>query len=122
MFKFTLNADNANKVGTSEYHNIDTSVEYLQWLSEGNTPLPADPLPPAPIASISPRQIRQVLTGAGLRQAVESAVAAGDQHLKDWWEYSTAFDRDNAQVIAMGSALGQTPEQLDALWIWGAGV
>jgi hypothetical protein len=32
----------ANKVGTSEWHNVETSQEYLKWLEEGNTPLLAD--------------------------------------------------------------------------------
>jgi hypothetical protein len=68
------------------------------------------------IASASPRQIRMALTRAGLRAQVEAAVAAGDQDLKDWWEFATTFERDNAQVTAMGLALGQTEAQLDALW------
>jgi hypothetical protein len=75
---------------------------------------------PAPLASISPRQIRMALTRAGLRTQVEAAVAAGDQDLKDWWEFSTAFERLNPEVEAMGAALGQTPEQLDNLWKLGA--
>lgn len=76
--------------------------------------------PPTPIAPISPRQIRMALTRTGLRAAVESAVAAGDQDLKDWWEFSTTVERHNAQVVAMGDALGQTDAQLDALWALGA--
>lgn len=32
----------ANKIGTGEWHNIETSEEYLAWLAEGNQPLPAD--------------------------------------------------------------------------------
>lgn len=75
---------------------------------------------PAPIAPISPRQIRMALTRAGLRADVEAAVAAGDQDLKDWWEFSTTFERNNAQVDAMAAALGQTTEQVDALWQLGA--
>ena len=80
------------------------------------------PVPPAPpvIPSCSPRQIRQVLTAAGLRTAVETAVAAGSQDLKDWWEFSTVIERHHPEVIAMGAALGQTPEQLDALFTAGA--
>lgn len=73
----------------------------------------------ASIAAISPRQIRMALTRAGLRTAVEAAVAAGDQDLKDWYEFSTAFERTNEQVAAMGAALGVTEQQLDALWALG---
>jgi len=73
----------------------------------------------AAIPSISPRQIRQALTRVGLREAVEAAVAAGDQDLKDWWEFSTSYERLNPQVVSMGLALGQTDEQLDALWALG---
>jgi hypothetical protein len=76
--------------------------------------------PPAPSDPVSPRQIRQALTRAGLRAAVEAAVSAGDQDLKDWWEFSTSFERLNPQVVAMGEALGQPDEQLDALWALGA--
>jgi hypothetical protein len=103
----------------------DASFAYL--LPEGSVPITdeeAEALrpvpPPAPIAPISPRQIRMALSRAGLRDTVESAVAAGDQDLKDWWEFSTAFERLNPQVVAMGSALGQTDEQLDQLWALGA--
>ncbi len=77
-------------------------------------------LPPPIPAPISPRQIRQALTRAGLREAVETAVLAGDQDTKDWWEFATVFERDNAQVVAMGDALGVSEQQLDELWALGA--
>ena len=93
---------------------------YLQWLSEGNTPAPADPIPPAPIAGITPRQIRMALTRAGLRVTVEAGVAAGDQDIKDWYEFSTTFERNNEQVNAMAVALSVSSEDLDALWALGA--
>ena len=66
--------------------------------------------------TITPRQIRQALTRLNLRTAVETAVAAGDQDLKDWWEFSTIYERNHSQVIAMGSALGKPEEELDTLW------
>jgi len=75
---------------------------------------------PLGLPSISPRQIRQTLTLAGLRASVESAVAAGDQDLKDWWEFSTAFERANPQVIGMAAAMGVTDADLDGLWTLGA--
>ena len=72
--------------------------------------------PPVP-DSVSPRQIRQALTRLGLRNAVEAAVAAGDQDTKDWYEFATQFERKNPHVLAMGVALGVTSDQLDALWV-----
>lgn len=69
------------------------------------------------IPSVSPRQIRQALTRVVLRQAVEDAVAAGDQDTKDWWEFSSPFERDHQVVIAMGIALGVSETQLDDLWL-----
>ena len=91
-------------------------VEYLNWENAGNTALPADPPEPAPLLPVSPRQIRQVLSRAGLRTAVETAIAAGDQDGKDWWEFATQFERLHPTVVAMGQALGQTDAQMDALW------
>lgn len=71
------------------------------------------------IPDVSPRQIRQALTRAGLRAAVEAAVAAGDQDTKDWWEFSTTFERDHPVVIAMATALGVTESDMDNLWALG---
>ena len=72
-------------------------------------------IPPVP-EQVSPRQIRQALTRAGLRTAVEYAVSQSDQDIKDWWDYSTVFERHNPQVIAMAAALGVTDAQVDDLW------
>lgn len=66
--------------------------------------------------SVSPRQIRQALTAASLRTPVETAVAAGDQDTKDWWEFATVFERQHSMVLAMAASLGVTERQLDDLW------
>lgn len=78
------------------------------------------PVIAVPVSPISPRQIRQALTRAGLRTAVEAAVAAGNQDLKDWYEFSTVFERLNPQVVAMGEALSVSSASLDELWALGA--
>ncbi len=66
--------------------------------------------------AVSPRQIRQALTRAGLRTAVESAIAAGDQDVKDWYEFATAFERNHPMVAGLATGLGVTEQQLDDLW------
>ena len=119
MFKLDTLGLTANKIGTNEYYDVNTSLEYLAWIAEGNTPEPADSIT-VTYTALTPRQIRQALTHVGLRTQVESAVAAGSQDLKDWWEYSSAFERLHPQVIAMGTALGQTEQQLNDLWTLGA--
>lgn len=76
----------------------------------------APDLAPSPIQDVTPRQIRMALSRAGLRTSVEAAVAAGSQDLKDWYEFSTSFQRNQPLVVQMGIDLGQSPAQLDALW------
>ena len=76
--------------------------------------------PPVPVVpsfiTVSPRQIRQALTQAGLRTAVEMAVSQGSQALKDWYEFAGAFEENNANVTAMAAALGVSDESLHDLF------
>ena len=81
--------------------------------------LPADPVI-VPIPSMTPRQVRLVLTQAGLRAQVEAAVALADQDTKDTWEFSTVIDRSNPLLVAMATSLGMTETQLDELFILGS--
>lgn len=68
--------------------------------------------------TITPRQIRMQLTNSGLRQQVEDMVAnSNDYALKDWWEYSLDYKRDNPILIGMATQLGLTEEQLDNMFI-----
>jgi len=79
------------------------------------------PTPPVPyFIPLTPRQIRMALSKVSLRIAVETAIAAGTQDMKDWWAYSLQFERTHPLVIAMGASLNQTPATLDALWTLGA--
>lgn len=65
---------------------------------------------------VSPRQIRQALTVAALRDQVENAVAASDKNLKDWWEFALSIERDNEHVVDMAAQIGVTMRQLDDLF------
>lgn len=68
--------------------------------------------------TLTPRQIRMQLTNSGLRQQVEDMVAnSNDYALKDWWEYSLDYKRDNPILIDIATQLGLTDEQLDDMFI-----
>lgn len=84
------------------------------WNGSEFIPAPA-PVEPVP-TFVYPRQIRLALTRVGLRTAVETHVAASGQDLKDWWEFSNEFYRDNPHVIETANALGVNSSQLDDLW------
>ena len=87
----------------------------VAWVEPDKPDEPAD-IPPASKIICSPRQIRQALTLAGLRDSVEAAVLEGDQDMKDWWAYATSFEEDHPVVIAMATALGVSDVDLHELF------
>lgn len=69
------------------------------------------------VLSCSPWQIRKALNYLNLRQAVEATVSvSNDQTIKDGWEYATSFVRTDPFVVLLGSQLGKTDAELDALF------
>ena len=74
----------------------------------------------ARIPEITPWQMRKALNQLGLREQVETAVAAGNQDVKDAWEFATYFVRTDPLVVAMQSVLGKTDAEVDALFMLGA--
>lgn len=99
---------------------IEATEGGIGWKYENGQLTPPLEPPPAVPTAISPRQIRQALSAAGLRQQVEDAVNAGSLDLQDWWHYATEFERQHPMVLAMAQQLGVSAAQLDALWIAGA--
>lgn len=96
-----LTVDEAKTFG---FHSGQEYVEPLQQLQ-----------------SLTPRQIRMVLTQYGLRQQVEDIVVQStDYALKDWWEYSLEYTRDNLILIGMAETLGLTSLQIDEMFQAGA--
>ena len=73
---------------------------------------------PASVPSaVSPYQARRALNAAGLRDAVEAAVAAASYDVKDAWEYALTVERSSPMIAAVASALGLTNAQVDALFV-----
>ena len=110
----TLAAKNAELAAATTAHTAalaakDATIAALQAQIDAFAPTP-------PTTTVTARQIRLSLTQAGLRTAVEMAVAAGDQSTRDWYEYANEFERTNPLVIGMAAALGVSDESLDALF------
>jgi hypothetical protein len=99
--------------------------EVLEWLSEGNIPLPEftdaellQQIEDAKPKIVTMRQARLALLQSGLLTAVETAIVNGtDEAMKIEWEYATEVRRDWASLIALTTELGLTSLQLDDLFI-----
>lgn len=84
------------------------------------------PAPPSPVVpkSVTMRQARLALLGAGLLDDVEAAIAALPSPQKEAakieWEYSQEVQRHNSFVSVLAPMLGMTVEQTDALFIGAA--
>ena len=83
------------------------------------------PMPPVP-SSVTMRQARLALLGAGKLAAVESAIDALSEPAKTAarieWDYSNEVRRHNGLVASLGPALGLTDAEIDALFRVAAGL
>jgi hypothetical protein len=66
--------------------------------------------------TVTPLQMRRALNAAGLRTAVEAAVAAASQDVRDAWEFATVIVRTDPLLTALAADLGKTEADLDALF------
>ena len=71
---------------------------------------------PVPL-SCNAAQIRLALNTQGLRSAVEAAVAAGDQDLKDLWAFSPVFRETDANILGLATAIGKTAADVHDLFV-----
>lgn len=84
------------------------------------------PLSPQVPQVVTMRQARLALLGAGMLAQVDVAIDTLESPQKEAarieWEYSQEVHRDRPFVQILGTAMGLTDEQLDALFTTAAGL
>ena len=97
--------------GNSDYARIQ------QLVAAGElTIAPYVPPPAPPVTQVTMRQARLALLAADLLDDVDAMVLQADRVVKIDWEYATVVDRSSPLVIAIGSQLGLTDAEIDALF------
>ena len=107
---------------TPEFPNTNPDyLAYKAWLAAGGVPLPPEPARPHVPASVTMRQARLALLGAGLLASVDAAIDGLPGPQKEAarieWEYATEVQRLSGLVPMMGAALGLDDAALDALFV-----
>lgn len=72
----------------------------------------ADPVP----QQVSAGQMLQALNELGLLATVDAAVAQADAFAQRLWARAPNFPRNDPMVIAIGTAIGKTSQELDDLF------
>lgn len=92
----------------------------VAWVDVPYVEQSVDVVPAVP-ASVTMRQARLALHGAGLYASVDAAIDAMPEPTRTVarieWEYSNDLIRTNPLVAALAPALGLTSEQVDGLFI-----
>lgn len=65
---------------------------------------------------VSSIQARRAINEAGLKAAVEAAIAAADSDVQNIWYTAAIVERNNAILLAMAAAVGLSSDQVDALF------
>ena len=119
-FKFIFESENLD-VMLLEYIEKFDNDEYVARIGETYIPevgfiFVSKAVPTIIPKTITPRQARLALLGAGLLDDIEVLLTT-DKAMQIWWEYSLEVDRDNAHIVTAGTALGLTELQLDEMFI-----
>ena len=107
----------------SQFVQVPDEVEAGWMLVEGEYQAPPT-LPPAVPQTVTMRQARLALLGAGLLAGVDAAIAGLSEPAKSAalidWEFASTIDRNFGMVPMMAAALGLTETQIDDLFIQAA--
>lgn len=72
---------------------------------------------PYPITSVTSAQAKIQLRRAGIRDKVDAAIKAADGEVQDWFTDARVWERDNPNVVGIGTSLGLKPADIDALFV-----
>lgn len=108
---FTVEQRNGNPV-ISSWNRGDIQQPTQQQIEAVDTDL----IYKGPV-SVTPRQARLALMGAGILDQVQAAVDQAGGSTKITWEYASEISRTDPLITAIGGALGLTAAQIDALFI-----
>jgi hypothetical protein len=99
-------------------------LDYLDWISNGNTPDAYVPPVPQVPASVTPKQARLALSAAGLLTQVNAMVRAAPEATQIAWDYGLSVDRNDPMLLALISQLypPMTDAQVDQLFISAAAI
>lgn len=93
---------------------------YLVWLSEGNTPTPADPIVIPVPTTISMAQAQLALLAAGHLDVVEAAMGSMPRESQIIWRKANTVQRGDPLVAQMAPLLGLDAAGVDALFLAGS--
>ena len=120
MYKLTQNSTSITRLFDSASIPNDPAntdyAQYLQWLSEGNTPLPADPVVTPIPTSLTMKQARLALLAAGYLDAVEAGVSAMPRASQIAWEFAATVERSDPLTATLAEALSLDDAELDELF------
>jgi hypothetical protein len=107
---------------SAEWSLSGNDYDTLVWHGPGLKPTLADiqaawEAKPEPPVVVSFRSLAFALLQAGLYEQVKTAALSTIEG-EIWWStaQSTTVQRDHPFVISLATAIGQTPEQLDAIF------
>lgn len=120
VLRASVDAAGIGVLGAGETaHEFDTLPTPGQlWDGQAlSDPEPTPPPPPSVPRSVSMRQARLALLGAGLLDEVEALIALQPAAVQIEWEYATDIWRNRDLVATLAPALGLSDAQIDDLFV-----
>lgn len=96
----------------------DTADVTWTWKDGALLPPPAPTAPPVTkVLSVTPKQARIALAQAGILAQVNDMVRAADEVTQITWDYALTINRDDPLIVQMGTSLGLSSDDIDALFL-----